>query len=322
MEEAVRNTAFLRIIRYAIISMKGAAMDIAVNMIRTRSILTKSALPVADYSVNPYVGCTHGCKYCYASFMKRFTAHHEPWGSFADVKSWPEIRHPERYAGKRIFVGSVTDPYQKLEAEYGRTRKFLEEMRGSGCRLSIATKSDLILRDLDLIRTFPGARVSFSINTLDEDFRKDMDDSVPIGRKIEAMRIFHESGIRTTCFISPIFPGITDCKAIIRACRDKCNLIWLENLNLRGEYKPVILSCIREKHPELMPLYDEIYRRGNRSYWLSLNEELREFCEEEGLEYLRNDDSGSRPFSAAPAIVNYFFHEEVRRNAARADSLG
>ena len=112
-------------------------------------------MPVSDYySVNPYVGCGHGCKYCYASFMKRFTNHPEPWGEFIDVKFWPEIKHPERY---------VTDPYQPLEETACRTRAILEQMQGSGCSLSIATKSDLVLRDLDLIKTFPNARVSWSI---------------------------------------------------------------------------------------------------------------------------------------------------------------
>ena len=56
---------------------------------------------MGGYSVNPYVGCTHGCKYCYASFMKRFTGHTEPWGTFLDVKYWPEIKNPQKYRGQR-----------------------------------------------------------------------------------------------------------------------------------------------------------------------------------------------------------------------------
>ena len=123
--------------------------------VEVKSVLTKSNLPVSDYSVNPYVGCGHGCKYCYASFMKRFTNHPEPWGEFIDVKFWPEIKHPERYAGKELFLCYVTDPYQPLEETACRTRAILEQMQGSGCSLSIATKSDLVLRDLDLIKTFP-----------------------------------------------------------------------------------------------------------------------------------------------------------------------
>ena len=296
-------------------------MHTTIRETNVKSILTKSNLPVADYSVNPYIGCEHGCKYCYASFMKRFTNHKEPWGSFVDVKTWPEIKHPERYKGKKLFIGSVTDPYQPIEERYGRTRKLLQELQGSGALISIATKSDLILRDIDLIASFPNARVSFSINTLDETFREEMDDSVPIARKIKAMSLLYEAGIRTTCFISPIFPGITDCKAIIRECRDKCNLVWLENLNLRGEYKPLILDYIQRNYPALSSLYDEIYREGKRDYWFTLNEELKDFCKEEALDYIRDDDSMTRPFDSAPIIVNYFFHEEVKRNATKENTI-
>ena len=116
-----------------------------------KTILTRSNLPVSDYSVNPYVGCPHACKYCYASFMKRFANHPEPWGEFLDVKYWPEIRNPRNYSGKELFVGSVTDPYNPEEEKYGRTRALLEQLRGRGVKLSIQTKSDLVLRDLDLI---------------------------------------------------------------------------------------------------------------------------------------------------------------------------
>ena len=121
--------------------------DPLIREIQVRNILTKSDLPVCDYSVNPYVGCTHACRYCYASFMKRFTGHTEPWGSFLDVKYWGRIPHPEKYVGKELFIGSVTDPYLPQEEIFCRTRALLEELQTSGVRLSIATKSDLILRD-------------------------------------------------------------------------------------------------------------------------------------------------------------------------------
>ncbi len=116
-----------------------------INEIEVKNILTKSNLPVCEYSVNPYVGCTHACKYCYASFMKRFTGHSEEWGTFLDIKHWTAIKNPQKYAGKEIFIGSVTDPYNPQEEQYGRTHALLEQLKGSGAKLSIATKSDLIL---------------------------------------------------------------------------------------------------------------------------------------------------------------------------------
>ena len=288
-----------------------------VKEIEVKSVMTASNLPVADFSVNPYVGCSHACKYCYASFMKRFTNHPEPWGEFVDVKCWPEIKNTKRYAGKEAFIGSVTDPYQPLEAKYCKTRQLLEQLQGSGISVSIATKSDLVLRDLDLIKTFPNARVSWSVNTLDEDFRKEMDRGVSIERRIEAMRQFYEADVQTTCFISPIFPGITDVEAIINRAKGFCNLVWLENLNLRGDYKGRILNWIHEHHPELDNLYHDIYNKGDRSYWMDLDARMRSFTAAEGLPYVRDDDSRRSPFGQPPVVVNFFFHEEIKKSAKR-----
>lgn len=295
-------------------------MGIIINHVNAKGVLTKSNLPVSDFSVNPYLGCSHACKYCYASFMKRFSNHPEPWGEFVDVKHWPEIKHPQKYAGKELFISSVTDPYQPLEETCTRTRAFLEQMQGSGCKISITTKSDLVLRDLDLIKTFPEACVSWSVNTLDEAFQADMDKAVSIERRLDAMKAFHAAGVWTTCFISPIFPGITDVPAIIRRVKNQCNLVWLENLNLRGGYKTVILDYIAQKRPELAPLYHAVYQQNDRSYWAVLDEELQRFAAGENLLYVRSDDSVSQPFEAPPVVVNYFFHEEIIPSAKKKKS--
>ncbi len=287
------------------------------RIVEAKSILSKSNLPVCDFSANPYVGCSHACRYCYASFMKRFSGHDEPWGQFVDVKRWKPLKNARKHDGQQVFVGSVCDPYLPEEAEYGRTRALLEELVGSGMEVSIQTKSDLVLRDIDLISQLPGARVGFSINTLDEGFRSDMDAAVPLARRLAAMKELHDAGIRTTCFISPIFPGITDAPAIIEAARDRCNLVWLENLNLRGGYKADILGYIAEKRPDLVPLYDAIYQKGDRAYWRELDAEVRAYAEREGLEYVRDDDTMRRPFDVPPTIVNYFFHEEVKKSAKK-----
>lgn len=235
-----------------------------VKEIETKNVLTQSNLPVSDYSVNPYVGCAHACKYCYASFMKRFTGHSEPWGAFVDVKHWPPILRPERYAGKELFIGSVTDPYQPLEETCKRTRALLEQLQGNGCKISIATKSDLVLRDLDLIKTFPDARVSWSINTLDEDFRKEMDEAVSIERRLAAMEsLSRRRGAYDLLHLADL-PRHHRPARHHPPAKAHCNLIWLENLNLRGSYKAVILGYIRESTPTLLALYQAIYQRNDR----------------------------------------------------------
>ena len=138
-----------------------------------------------------------------------------------------------------------------------------------------------------------------------------MDAAASIERRLNAMKRLHELGIVTTCFISPIFPGITDLKAIISAAKDYCNFIWLENLNLRGNFKPVILSYVKEKYPHLLTLYEEIYRRNDMRYWQELSLEIEDYAKELGLEYLYNNDSLKKTADDPPTIVNFFYHRQL-----------
>lgn len=283
-----------------------------IREIEVQSVMTKSSLPVGGFSVNPYVGCPHACKYCYASFMKRFTGHTEPWGTFLDVKHWKPIINPHKYDGQRIVIGSVTDGYNPYEEEFCRTRRLLEELKGTNAEIMICTKSDLVLRDLELLKKFPKVTVSWSINTLDEQFRMDMDRAVSIERRIEAMKKVYEAGIRTVCFVSPIFPGITDVKSIIGRVKDFADLIWLENLNLRGQFKGTIMSYIRENHPDVYALYDEIYNKKRMDYWESLEKEISMFAKQNGFPYIVNDLPYGRSEKGKPVIVNYFYHERIK----------
>ena len=86
-----------------------------INHITVKDYLTKSNLPASDYVINPYVGCTHACKYCYACFMKRFTGHDEEWGSFLDVKECEKPISLSRIKDKSVFLSSVTDCYNLYE---------------------------------------------------------------------------------------------------------------------------------------------------------------------------------------------------------------
>ncbi len=285
---------------------------ILIGETETKDIMTKSSLPVGGYSVNPYVGCTHACKYCYASFMKRFTGHTEDWGTFLDIKHWPEIRNAKKYAGQRVVIGSVTDGYNPQEEQFGNTRKLLEQLRGSGADILICTKSDLVVRDLDLLKELGQVTVSWSINTLDEDFRKDMDRAVPIERRIAAMKTVYDAGIRTVCFVSPVFPGITDFEAIFERVKNQCDLFWLENLNLRGGFKKTIMDYIAEKYPKLTPLYEAIYNRKDRSYFESLESKAREMAQKNDCPFVDNEMPYGRVPQGHPVIVDYFYHEEIR----------
>ena len=292
--------------------------EIKIGQVKVKTVLTKSNLPIAGYSVNPYVGCTHACKYCYACFMKRFTGHEEPWGTFLDVKYWNKIRDPRKYDGQTMIIGSVTDAYNPQEEQFRRTRAFLEEMQGSKINLIITTKSDLVVRDIDLIKTFPDPLVSWSVNTLDETFKDDMDKAVSIKRRIAAMKRCHEAGIRTTCFISPIFPEITQVFEIIESIKDYCNYIWLENLNLRGSFKGTIFHYIEEKYPDLVPLYRQIYNENDMTYWKILDQKVAEYAKEKGFEYVIDKEPFMRNSTGKPIIINYFYHSQIKQSAKKS----
>ncbi len=285
---------------------------ILIGEVETKDIMTKSSLPVGGYSVNPYVGCTHACRYCYASFMKRFTGHTEEWGTFLDVKHWPEIKNPRKYAGQRVVIGSVTDGYNPQEEVFQNTRKLLEQLRGSGADILICTKSDLVVRDLDLLKELGQVTVSWSINTLDEAFKDDMDSAVSIERRLAAMKKVYDAGIRTVCFVSPVFPGITDFEAIFERVKDQCDLFWLENLNLRGGFKKTIMDYIAEKRPELVSLYDAIYNKKDRSYFEGLEARAEAMAKRYDCPFVDNEMPYGRVPQGHPVIVDYFYHEEIR----------
>ncbi|MCF6154201.1 MAG: radical SAM protein [Candidatus Brocadia sp.] len=185
-------------------------MSLNVREIKVKSILTKSGIPGADYCINPYVGCAHGCRYCYATFMKRYTGHTEAWGSFVDVKiNAPEIlqRQLKRMARGRIIISSVTDPYQPLESKYKITRQCLEVLLQYQFPVDILTKSPLVLRDMDLIKKFKDIEVGLTITTDDEEIRKVFEPHAPsVMARINTLKTLHKNGIKTYAFIGPVLP--------------------------------------------------------------------------------------------------------------------
>lgn len=257
-----------------------------INIIKTKDYITKSALPFCDYTISPYVGCTHACKYCYASFMKRFTGHTEEWGKFIDVKLCDKPLNKKKLTGKTVFLSSVTDPYNQLEKKYEITKKILGQLIDIDCHLYISTKSSLILRDIDLLKKCNNVIVDISLNTLDEEFRKDMDNAASVKQRLDALKILHDNGIHTALFISPWFPELTDFKALIETTREYVNEYWFENLNLRGDYKKRILNYISSHHPKLIGIYDDIYRRGNIKYWGKKEREFTEYCDMNKIRFI------------------------------------
>ena len=132
--------------------MKNQSKPPVVKETECRSVLSKSK--IADYTVNCYTGCLHGCVYCYARYMKRFTGHDEPWGRFVDVKvNSPYVLEKElnRAARGRVFMSSVCDGWQPLEQEYELSRKCLSLLLHHGFHVTILTKSGYARNDMDIL---------------------------------------------------------------------------------------------------------------------------------------------------------------------------
>jgi len=259
-----------------------------IREVKAKSIITRSNLPGTDYVINPYTGCIHSCLYCYARFMKRFTGHTESWGKFIDVKiNGPDLipEKTSKYEGKTIFMSSVTDPYNPLERKYKLTRRILEKLISLQPDLGIQTKSDLVLRDIDLFRQFKNCQVGMTITTMDDTLRKEIEPSTsPVQKRIEALVKLKEAGIGTYVFIGPILPFFTEWKEIVLGTKNFADSYMFENLNITGTIWSQVKNWLKKRHPDLLREYERIYFTKN-NYWDKVEEEIKKFCREQKVNF-------------------------------------
>jgi DNA repair photolyase len=179
-----------------------------IREILARSVLSKSR--VSEYTVNPYGGCQHGCSYCYARFMKRYSGHREAWGEYVDVKvNAAEILQKEIKHKKPgdVWISGVCDPYQPLEKKYELTRRCLKILIGDDWPVTVQTRSPLVLRDIDLLRKSSKVEVGMSITTSDDKIRRLFEPYAPLVKeRIRALGELHAAGIKTFVMIAPLLP--------------------------------------------------------------------------------------------------------------------
>jgi DNA repair photolyase len=201
-----------------------------VREIYARNILSRSK--VFDYVVNPYIGCQHGCTYCYARFMKRFTGHKEPWGEFVDVKiNAPDLlqREIEKMPPGRVWVSGVCDPYQPLEKTYELTKKCLEILVRHDWPITIQTKSSLVLRDVNLFRGTDNIEVGLSVTTGDEGVRRLFEPGAPpIKERIKALDELHLASVRTFAMVAPMLPKAEELATTLRG---KVDYVLIDRMN-------------------------------------------------------------------------------------------
>jgi len=264
-----------------------------IHEITCKSLLNKSGIPGIDYTVNPYTGCLHACAYCYARFMARHTGHGMPWGSFCDVKvNAPEILEKElrkRPVGL-VSLSTVTDPYQSPESKYGLTREILIRLASAGFPVSILTKSDGVLRDLDVLKRFPAGSldVGFSLNTADDAVCRAFEPGAPAASKrIRALKILHAEGIRTWVFFAPLLPVLSErtLSALLDEISGSADRVLADALNLKcGNWKG-ISDALMEHEPSILQEWKELLfsQSSREDYYARLFDHIRSSCLVRGI---------------------------------------
>jgi DNA repair photolyase len=209
-----------------------------VREVQAKSILNKSK--IYDYCLNPYTGCQVGCAYCYARlFIPRYSGHSEPWGEFVDVKiNAPELLKKQLARAKKgtIWISSVCDPYQPLEARYQLTSQCLRELVAVQFPINIQTKSALVLRDLDLFSQFEEIEIGFTITTDDEQMAKLFEPHASLVQdRIEALGKIRSQGIKTFAFIGPLLPGNPE--RLIKLLQGKVDKVLIDRMNYMTAFK-------------------------------------------------------------------------------------
>lgn len=243
--------------------------------------LSRSGLPDLDYALNPYIGCWHGCIYCYARLYTWLREASINWGSVVGVKiNLLEVLEREvRYLRPGVVgVSTITDPYQPIEAIYKLTRRSIELLLKHGFHVSIQTKNTLILRDLDILKQYRDrVDVGFTITTLDNRVAEIIEPkSPPPKTRVEALKKISNNNIETWIFYGPVIPGLNnDRKTIyelLRLARETHSKLYIDKLHIKN-------FMYNEKHP-----LNKYIREAKDFNWDRFYNEIEDLCKEYNIE--------------------------------------
>jgi DNA repair photolyase len=246
---------------------------------QAKSILVPSRLPDADYVVNPYTGCQFGCIYCYATFTSRFV--NEPradWGSYVYVKTnavelarkqlekWPPAKKEAV-----IMFSSVTDPYQGIEHKYRLTRGVLQALVDAHYpgKVTILTKSPLVLRDVDLLERL-NAEAGLTITTADDQLSRLLEVTAPLAsRRLETLQALGQRGVRTYAFVGPLLPHFRYQPELLDELLGKIaaagvHEVYVEHINLTGYIRGRLLSELADAAEDIRRVYQSADTRPHR----------------------------------------------------------
>jgi DNA repair photolyase len=237
--------------------------------------VSKRGVPFA-WTINPYRGCEFACKYCYARYTHEFMEMRD--GIDFERKIYVKqqaaelLRHDLRRVkrGESIALGTATDPYQPAERRYEVTRGILEEFaRHRGFELGVVTKSNLIVRDLDLLREFARSNalsVHMTVTTMNVELARILEPRAPRpDLRMEAVRQLAECGINVGVSCSPVLPGITDLPenldTLVRAAAEAgARHVFANPLFLKPCSAAVFLPFLQQEFPQLVESYRQRYQ--------------------------------------------------------------
>ncbi|MBT4849885.1 radical SAM protein [Candidatus Parcubacteria bacterium] len=203
--------------------------------------------------------------------MKRFSNHAEPWGKFIDIKknaAQTLDKELKKVRPKSVLLSSVTDAYNPIEKKYGLTRQILKVLLKYQIPTSILTKSDLVLRDIDLLSRFDDCQVGFSFLSLNSRDSRNFEPTTTIPkRRINALKELKNNDIRTYAFIGPIMPYITELDPLFMHLSDvSVDYIFCESFNNRGQARSNIRSIIKQKYSHIQQAFWDSFDK-NSDYW-------------------------------------------------------
>ncbi|ADY02349.1 Radical SAM domain protein [Vulcanisaeta moutnovskia 768-28] len=259
--------------------------NIIVKEIRVKSALSRSGLPEYDYALNPYLGCQHGCIYCYAMDFTRG----EPgvrWGEVVYVKVnliQVLLRDIRRFRPGIVGVSTITDPYQPVESRYKLTRRSIKVLCNAGYHVSIQTKSSLIIRDLDVIsRCGRSVDVGFTITTMRNTYRVIEPMAAHPMARASALRKIASLGVETWIFLGPVLPGmndkVEDYEPVIRLAKETNSQVIIDRFRPR----PIVTSFMSRK---LNPIY-----RVTRDWWRETLSSIMRLCKDYGVNCITAED--------------------------------
>ena len=244
----------------------GASLRTRILPERTKTIITRNTSPDIpfDRSINPYRGCEHGCIYCYARPTHAYLGLSPGLDFESRIFAKPDAAKlltrelaASGYRPDTIALGTATDPYQPAEREHRITRAVLEVLAEARHPVGITTKSDLVLRDLDLLGLMAEknlALVAVSLPTLDPRLARLLDPRAPRpDKRLAAMRALSAAGVPVMVNVSPIIPGLTDheIEGILARARDNgASRIGHALLRLPGEVADLVADWFSEHEPE------------------------------------------------------------------------